>query len=117
MLYRPFRLLIVINKGGIVRSKTIIMLSLFLSACTSTTPHENFKNFMEADVGKKADDPNTQIVRYPQFFSSSRVLANGNKEIEHYYGKCKYMFEINQESNIIIGWRFEGTEQACAIVP
>ena len=95
----------------------ILLLGFSILACAHTDPYENFKNFLRADIGKSANDPNILINRYPESFAVNRVLDNGNTEIEHHWGECRYMFEISQENNKLIGWRFEGTEHACSIVP
>ena len=47
----------------IVFSAVVILLGMLNASCSST-PHENFKNFMQNNVGKAADDPNISIVRY-----------------------------------------------------
>jgi len=46
------------------------------------------------------------------------ALPNGNKEYWYKLGKiCRYIFEVDSKTQIIVSARFEGTDDACAIVP
>lgn len=48
----------------------------------------------------------------------SRELPNGNVETNFSWRKhCPVFFEINPATRIIVGWRFEGNERDCEIVP
>jgi hypothetical protein len=46
-------------------------------------------------------------------------LPNGNVEnwYKYYYGTCIYIFEIDRKSRRIIGWRIEGSDRDCLLVP
>jgi hypothetical protein len=89
-----------------------------LGACTSTTPHENFKNHMKDNVGRKADDPFSSIIRYSDRVIGKTALPNGNTEVKYRgRGTCITYFEVDSKTNIIVGWRFEGSEKDCAIAP
>ena len=107
----------------IVFSAVVILLGM-LSASCSSTPHENFKNFMQNDIGKSADDPNVLIVRYSEDIVNNKTLPNGNTEVEFlirasppYKEGCTAFFEIDKTTNIIINWRYEGSEEGCVIMP
>jgi len=92
-------------------------LMLVLSSCSVLAPHENFKVHMRSDIGESVDAPNTWAG--PHFRAIDvKVLPNGNIENEYEFrGSCRYFFEFNPETRIIIGWRFEGREKDCAIMP
>jgi hypothetical protein len=83
------------------------------------TPHENFKTIMQNNVGKRADDPTSHVSRFPpEWVIGSRLLPNGNIETEYARREaCRVFFEINPKTRIIVGWRFEGSERDCEIVP
>lgn len=71
---------------------------------------------MEYNVGRNIDDPNTNWVRSENLIGN-RVLSNGN--IENKYrdrGACRYFFEVNPKTHIIVAWRLEG-EQDCKLNP
>jgi hypothetical protein len=90
-----------------------------LAGCgPSITPHENFRSIIGHSVGKSIDLPPGATKAHPERLVSSTVLPNGN--IENQYkqrGTCSYFFEIDPKTRIIVGWRFEGSERDCAIVP
>ena len=93
----------------------IIILSFF-TACTTTTPHENFKAHMSSDVGKGIYDTHTWA--RPDRYIGMTNLPNGNVENEYIFnGTCRYFFEFNQTTNTIVNWRFEGDANDCEIFP
>jgi hypothetical protein len=88
-----------------------------LSACSSLTPHENFRSHMSHNIGKDIDDPLTEGVN-PHVFVGSKILPNGNIENEYrLYGSCRYFFEVDARTRKIVSWRFEGSEHDCIINP
>ncbi|MEE9494856.1 MAG: hypothetical protein V3W04_15990 [Gammaproteobacteria bacterium] len=95
------------------------MFMSMLSSCSALpTPHENFKNIMQSNIGKRESDPSSYLSRYPQRVFDSKHLPNGNTETEYRRSeKCRVFFEIELDSRIIVGWRFEGNEKDCDIVP
>lgn len=95
----------------------LVCAGLALLACYTVTPHENFKNTMSFNVGKKIDSPKVNWVR-EEYFTDSVVLPNGNIENKYRWrGTCRYFYEIDSKTKTIVGWRFEGTEHDCAIPP
>lgn len=93
------------------------LLMPMVSSCAALSPHENFKGHMRGNVGKKIDGPSTLWVK-PDRYVGTRQLSNGNTEKEYKLrGTCRYFFEFNPETRVIVGWRFEGSEKDCAIVP
>jgi hypothetical protein len=88
-----------------------------LSACSSLTPHENFKSHMSRNIGRNIDDPATIWVN-PHALVASKSLPNGNIENEYrLYGSCRYFFEVDARTRKIVSWRFEGSEHDCIINP
>jgi len=103
-----------------------MVIALLASGCASWAewPHENFEHNYGGQVGKRADDPFTSIARYPQKIVAERFLPNGNKEIELLHAgsrvdgrKCVVFYEVDQKTNVIVSWRFEGDEKMCAWSP
>lgn len=92
---------------------------LMLSSCSALpTPHENFKNIMQSNIGKREDDPISDLSRYSQWVVARSALPNGNVEIEFRWRKqCPVFFEIAPSTHIIVGWHFEGSEKDCVIAP
>jgi hypothetical protein len=75
---------------------------------------------MQVNVGKRADDPLSDLSGYPYRVGGSKILSNGNSEIELFAGGrpgCSVFFEIDKDTNIIIGWRYVGGERHCVIQP
>jgi hypothetical protein len=90
----------------------------WLSACSSMTPHENFRMHMESKLGMNIDSPVEEAGINPARLISSATLPNGNLENGYEYrGSCKYFFEVEQQTYTIVRWRYEGMEQDCEIVP
>jgi len=94
------------------------LLVLMLSFCSTLTPHENFKAHMEFNVGSSIDKPREPSIALPKYLLGFRVLPHGNTENEYRHVRaCRYFFEFNPETRIIVGWRFEGSDKDCVIVP
>lgn len=96
----------------------VMLMLLSLPSCSSVTPHENFKMHMNAKIGMSIDSPPRITGIDPEDLISSTTLPNGNLESTYRYrGTCRYSFEYNSKTRIIVGWRFEGSEHDCEIVP
>jgi hypothetical protein len=109
-----------INRGHQVRLALAIILSVSLTACASGRAHENFKNIMSGQVDRKIDDPDIERNRYSNLRVGTKKLLNGNIEEEFRSGRglrCRVFFEIDNKAAKIIGWRYEGSDEDCAIVP
>ncbi len=92
------------------------MLLITLLSCGSITPQENFKRFRDANIGKSIDDPSSEVARYPQLLVGRKDLPNGNYENEYrWYRECRYFYEINPSTRMIVNWRYEGNENDCKI--
>lgn len=96
------------------------LLALLLAGCASGRAYENYTSWMQLQVGRSADDPNTYLQRYANLRVAQRQLPNGNVEEEFRSGRggrCPTFFEISPQSRKIIGWRHEGSKEDCGIVP
>jgi len=100
-------------------NKYFVLFAVIVSySCSAVSPHDNFKNHMEYHIGKKINSPSSYVARYPQWVGSRIELSNGNEEVEFLQGKsCRVFFEVDRTTNVIIGWRFNGSEKDCQIVP
>src|SRR2546421_614203 len=96
----------------------LFALLIFFGCAFLPSGHENFRTIMSNHVGKSADDPSTDTVRYRARRIEIRTLPNGNIE-EGYPGlrSCRYYFEIDKTTRTIVNWRFEGTEDDCEVIP
>src|SRR5205085_11537112 len=92
------------------------LLAVVVTMVGCITPHENFAQMMNAQVGKSVDDPSFLGNRYQQFRAGSKRLPNGNTEEELRPARaCRVFFEIDETSKKIAAWRWEGREEHCAI--
>lgn len=101
--------------------------ALVILGCASVTPHENFVNFLNRQVGK---DPAWLKAHY-QFpdekdLVGTKELQNGNieKKYQVTWGRgkrtCIRYYEIDPATNIIVRADFEGAEDVekdCVINP
>ena len=95
-----------------------VVLCVSLTACASGRAHENFKNSVQWDVGKSLDDQSILMNRYPEDQGELVVLPNGNIEQQYRFRRgCTVYFETDKASRKIVGWRYEGTEETCVLVP
>lgn len=101
--------------------RLMLLGSIFLIVVSCSgfySPHENFKEIIGHNVGRSADDPRTLVVRYPELYADNKILSNGNTENRYQWIRsCSYFLEIDKETNVIVSWRFEGSEDDCIIIP
>ena len=75
---------------------------------------------MQGDLGRSSDDPSAYRNHYRERLVSTKKLLNGNIEEGFRSGRgpsCITYFEISPTARKIVGWRFEGTHEDCAIIP
>jgi len=83
------------------------------------SPHENFKAHHATKVGRKVDDPDLIRTNYtnPRDLISTREMPSGIAEMTFgNRGTCRVTYQVDG-SKTIVGWRYEGSERDCAIVP
>jgi len=97
------------------------MFAMSLSACFPGSAHQNFIDTMQLEVGKSTEDPYAFINHYSDLLVTIRKLPNGHLEqeikISRRRGNCHVFFEIDEKQRKIVSWRYEGSEEYCAIVP
>lgn len=96
----------------------VLVLTLpILPACSGFDSKENFANFQNSEIGRRGD----QSWRYRQPESESRTLANGNTEHKYRYpgprGTCIFFREFDGNTGRLVGWRIDGDDEGCRIVP
>lgn len=102
---------------------------LFLLGCAELSPktrHQYWLIEMDRQVGKSVFDckGNGRCLRYRGdfLFQGDRVLSNGNKEAAYFMTyrknpKCRYFFEYENETGLIVSYRYEESEPfACAVI-
>lgn len=96
----------------------VALMLLLLPSCSSVTPHENFKAHMSHNVGMRIDESRGDNWAIQKYLVNTVWHSNGNVENEYEFrGTCRYFFEFDPKTRIIVGWRFEGSEHDCEIVP
>ena len=77
-----------------------------LAGCVTHDPSERFANAMRNQLGKSIDDPSALRNRSADFRGTTRKLSNGNTEEQLVFSsKCAALFEIDQRTRQITGWR------------
>lgn len=112
------------NKMTNKKSKTFLqsnLIGMSIFACVasvgcSTIPqHENFVFQMNATLGKSFDS-SRMTWGGEKYHLSTRTLPNGNVERGYQYrGTCKYFFELNSITNVVVSWRYEGLRENCKV--
>lgn len=88
----------------------------YVAACSSVTPHDNFQLIFGQSVGKSIDADARITNAYTDRLLSTTELPNGHFENKYlWYGACRYFFEIDSQTRIIVSWRFEGTDADCRV--
>jgi hypothetical protein len=112
------------NEKGIFGILAALGLPLLLSACvlmTSATPHQAFVENYGWYVGKHIGHVNDAFPPKYGFKVSSKRTANGDIEIEVFNPlanrQCKIFYTYNPQTKIVVSWRYEGTNNQCAINP
>jgi hypothetical protein len=96
---------------------TFALIFLALVSGCMMDPHENFLDGLNYHIGRKIENA------LPGWMGSESLLQivelqNGNLEYEYaYYGTCRYFFEIDPHTQIILGARFEGASDDCIVNP
>ena len=96
--------------------------AILSSSCVGdvATAHRNYQDQLKKAVGTSIDDtrPGTWVDHREPI--NVRTLTNGNVEYTYVYMRgrsCKFMFEVNPTTRIIVNARFEGKESECVINP
>ena len=96
----------------------MFLLVALAAGCAWKPRGENFRQVMERQVGKRADDPDFYPVLYRLRQVDSKLIANGHREDKYlagYKGKCEVYFEIDPASGRVTGWRADPRDSDCVI--
>ena len=99
--------------------KMVTVTVFALVACATTPQQDNFRQVMQRQVGKSADDSDFYPTLYRLKQSDSKRLPNGNVREEYAAGpkgKCKLFFETTPDTRRVVGWSSEGDRGDCVIV-
>ena len=91
---------------------------IFLAACAANPQHENFRQVMQKQVGKSAEDTDFYPTLYRLKQTNSQRLPNGNVREEYAAGrngKCKLYFETTAAARRVVGWSYDGDSDDCVI--
>lgn len=93
---------------------------IFLVACASSAPENDaFRQVMQRQVGKSADDADFYPTLYRLRQTNSQRLPNGNTKEEYAAGrngKCKVSFETTPGARQVVSWSSAGDRDDCVIV-
>ena len=91
---------------------------IFLVACATPPENDNFRQVMQRQVGKSADDTDFYPTLYRLKQTDSKRLPNGNVREEYAAGrggKCKVSFEVSPAARRVVGWSADGDASDCVI--
>jgi len=89
---------------------------LLIVGCTILTPHENFVQHHLANVGQTIEA--LRPAGYARDVIDVTSLPNGNIAYRYRYVRsCRYIYEVDPKTNIIVAARWEGSEKDCVIAP
>jgi hypothetical protein len=96
---------------------TLAATSLSIGACSTPSPHENFRNTMDGLVGVPLKYIHPGSVGAPGNATEIRTLPDGSAEYRHeFYRECIAWISVDKR-NVITGWRTEGNLSKCMIPP
>ncbi len=94
----------------------LLSLSILLATACAHDLHDNFQSHMSSGVGESIDDSHNWARK--DRFVRAVELPGGNIENEYKFrASCRYFYEYEPSSRVIVGWRYEGKETDCAIAP
>jgi hypothetical protein len=98
--------------------RPLATVAILLAACAAAPENENFRQVMQRQVGKSAEDTDFYPTLYRLKQTNSQRLPNGNLQ-EQYAGgrngKCKLSFETTPGARQVVGWSTEGDASDCVI--
>lgn len=110
-----------------VLRQILIFFGITLVAATlgCISGQENFKNFLYKSVngkdaiGSSIDDPTLHLAEgNKKYLIETRMLDNGNMEyVYRWRGTCRYMYEVDPKTRIIVNARYDEANEDCTIPP
>jgi hypothetical protein len=99
--------------------RLLVTVTLFLAGCATNPQHENFRQVMQRQVGKSADDTDFYPTLYRLKQTNAQRLPSGNTREEYAAGrggKCKVAFETTPGERRVVGWSvIDGDRGDCVI--
>ena len=81
-------------------------------------PHDNFKRALYETVGHSMDNVPPYEWPHKEDFIDTTPLPNGHVAYRYQYLRsCRYIFEVDPATHLIVGARFEGKDTDCVINP
>ena len=97
---------------------SVMLIALVGTGCPSITPQDNFKRALYDTVGRSIDNVPPYEWPHKEDLIDTTPLPNGNIEYRYKYLRtCRYIFEVNPATHLIVGARFEGKDTDCVINP
>ncbi len=110
------------NRKGVFGILAALCLPLLLSGCVlmiSATPHQAFVESYGWYVGKPLNEF-IEDAGKRAFYNTKKIILEGGF-VEFMWGlanrQCKIFYTYNPQTKIIVSWRYEGTNNQCAINP
>ena len=102
---------------GINQYALLLLGALVGAGCSSITPHDNFKQILDNSIGQSISNARGGWPDKEGLIDTT-PLPNGHVEYRYkYLRSCRYMFEVNPATHLIVGARFEGKDTDCVINP
>lgn len=103
---------------------SIALFSVSMAGCACGPDHEAFVAQENSTIGRPIYSGWLKAKPGDQGFLGRKLLPNGNVEIgwihgwgsRYRKGECRVYYEYNPATNIVISWRFEGSETDCVSV-
>lgn len=99
--------------------RTLLILSLISALCACQTyisPERKFVIEMTKELSRSASSKHSMITRKADSILSQKKSVTGHIEYEfHLRATCHYFLLVEPETNIVVGWRYEGKRSDCAI--
>lgn len=101
------------NVDGIILTGFLLLESL--SACSVLTPHENFRQHVSGELGRRVDETDWNISAH---LVNTSNMPNGHVAYTYrYIRSCRVTFEVIPDTRIIVATGWEGSENDCVISP
>jgi len=100
-----------------MRSKWVAVI-ICLAACATPPESEAFKQVMQRQVGKSADDADFYPTLYKLKQTNAQRLPNGNTREQYAAGrngKCKVSFDTTPGARQVVAWSSDGDKDDCVI--
>jgi hypothetical protein len=114
-----------LEEGGKEMRVLLVFVSILvtsISGCACGPSHSAFVTQQGSMVGRPLSSSWLSAKAGDQGFLGKKPLTNGNMEIgglwrmRNQQNECRVYYEYNPSTNIVLRWRFEGSEMDCISV-